>query len=166
MNTLDRIHNLLAQAQMFCLATVISSSDEMIPAGHKSIIVPGSTLEHGTGRPAVDEQLYSSALSCLSAQKKQTLEIQPGLMVFFDILSAAGSTPRAIGAKMIACADGSTFGSVGGGCGENQVKSAALKCLLVTKKPALIEVDLTDDIGTRGGDVCGGKMWIFIEPHF
>ena len=82
------------------------------------------------------------------------------------IVRAAGSTPREVGAKMIACSDGTTFGSVGGGCGENQVKSAAFNCLLITKKPELLEVDLTDDIGTRCGDVCGGTMWIFVEPHF
>ena len=82
------------------------------------------------------------------------------------IVRAAGSTPREVGAKMIACSDGTTFGSVGGGCGENQVKSAAFNCLLITKETELLEVDLTDDIGTRGGDVCGGKMWIFVEPHF
>jgi xanthine dehydrogenase accessory factor len=82
------------------------------------------------------------------------------------IVRAAGSTPREVGAKMIACSDGTTFGSVGGGCGENQVRSAALRCLLTEKKPAIIEADLTDDLGTRGGDVCGGKMWIFVEPYF
>lgn len=71
------------------------------------------------------------------------------------IVKTAGSTPRETGA---------TCGSVGGGCGENQVRSAALRCLLTTKKPELIEVDLTDDLGTRGGDVCGGKVWIFLEP--
>ena len=67
------------------------------------------------------------------------------------IVNAAGSTPREIGAKMIISADGKTWGSVGGGCGENQVRSAALRCLLTEKKPALIEADLTDDLGTRGG---------------
>jgi xanthine/CO dehydrogenase XdhC/CoxF family maturation factor len=82
------------------------------------------------------------------------------------IVNAAGSTPREIGAKMIISADGKTWGSVGGGCGENQVRSAALRCLLTEKKPELIEADLTDDLGTRGGDVCGGKMWIFVEPYF
>jgi len=79
------------------------------------------------------------------------------------IVKTTGSTPREVGAKMIVCADGTTYGSVGGGCGENQVRSAALRCLLVTKKPELIEADLTDDLGTKGGDVCGGRMWIFIE---
>ena len=80
------------------------------------------------------------------------------------IVETGGSAPREVGAKMIVCVDGTTFGSVGGGCGENQVRSAAFRCILVAKKPELLEVDLSDDLGTSGGDVCGGKLWIFIEP--
>lgn len=80
------------------------------------------------------------------------------------IVSAAGSTPRGVAAKMIVCADGTTYGSVGGGCGESRVRSAALRCLLSTKKPELLEIDLNDEAGTKGGDVCGGKMRIFVEP--
>ena len=80
------------------------------------------------------------------------------------ITETVGSTPREIGAKMIVCIDGATYGSVGGGCGENQVRSAALRCLVKTNLPELLEVDLSDDMGTKGGDVCGGKMWIFVEP--
>jgi xanthine dehydrogenase accessory factor len=75
-----------------------------------------------------------------------------------------GSTPRGIGAKMIVCADGTIYGSVGGGCGESQVKSAALRCLLTTHKPEILEVNLLDELGTRGGDVCGGTMRMFVEP--
>ena len=80
------------------------------------------------------------------------------------IVEASGSTPREVGAKMLVCADGTAFGSVGGGCGESVVKSAALRILLVTGTPELIRVDLTDDLGTRGGDVCGGVMTVFVEP--
>jgi xanthine/CO dehydrogenase XdhC/CoxF family maturation factor len=80
------------------------------------------------------------------------------------IVETVGSTPRETGAKMIMCADGSTYGSVGGGCGENQVRSAAFRIILQTKKPELLEIDLTDDLGTKGGDVCGGKLWVFVEP--
>ena len=80
------------------------------------------------------------------------------------IVEVSGSAPREMGAKMIVCVDGSTYGSVGGGCGEDRVRSAALRCILTTKKPCLLEVDLMDDLGTRGGDVCGGKMSIFVEP--
>jgi len=80
------------------------------------------------------------------------------------IVETTGSTPRGAGAKMIICADGTLYGSVGGGCGESEVRSAALRCLLTTKKPELLEVSLMDDLGTKGGDVCGGKMWMFVEP--
>jgi xanthine dehydrogenase accessory factor len=80
------------------------------------------------------------------------------------IVKTAGSTPREMGAKMIICTDGTTFGSVGGGCGENQVRTAAFQSALIKEEPRLLEVDLTDDLGTKGGDVCGGKMWIFVEP--
>ena len=81
------------------------------------------------------------------------------------IIETMGSTPREVGAKMLIFTDGSTFGSIGGGCGENQVRSTAFRCLLTEKKTEVIEVDLTDDLGTKGGDVCGGRMKIFVEPH-
>lgn len=79
------------------------------------------------------------------------------------ITETAGSTPRETGAKMIVCADGAIYGSVGGGCGENRARSAALRCILRTKAPELLEIDLSDDLGLKGGDVCGGKMWVFVE---
>ena len=53
---------------------------------------------------------------------------------------------------------------MGGGCGESEVRSAALRSLLTTQKPELIEISLTDDVGSRQGDVCGGTMKIFVEP--
>ena len=86
----------------------------------------------------------------------------PGCLA--TIVETAGSTPREVGAKMMVFADGSTCGTVGGGCGESQVKSAAYRCLLAHGGPELIDVDLTEDLGTRGGDVCGGHMRIFVQP--
>ncbi len=80
------------------------------------------------------------------------------------VVETHDSTPREIGAKMIVCIDGTIYGSVGGGCGESNVRSAALRCLISTGKPELLEVDLTDGLGTKDGDVCGGKMGIFLEP--
>ncbi len=79
------------------------------------------------------------------------------------VVECTGSTPREVGAKMIVCADGTIFGSVGGGCGENQVHSAALRTILLTKEPQIIDIDLTDDLGTKGGAVCGGKMRVLVE---
>ena len=80
------------------------------------------------------------------------------------IIETSGSTPREAGAKMIICMDGTIYGTIGGGCGESQARSAALRSTLVTQKPQILEIDLTDDLGTKGGDVCGGKLWVFIEP--
>jgi xanthine/CO dehydrogenase XdhC/CoxF family maturation factor len=28
----------------------------------------------------------------------------------------------------------------------------------------MLEIDLTDDLGTKGGDVCGGRLRVFVEP--
>ena len=97
-------------------------------------------------------------------EKLSQLQQQKIPVCLATIVKTAGSTPREVGAKMIICTDGTTFGSVGGGCGENQVRTAAFQSTLIKQKARLLEVDLTDDLGTRGGDVCGGKMWIFVEP--
>jgi xanthine dehydrogenase accessory factor len=97
-------------------------------------------------------------------QKLTELKNQGIVACLATIVDTSGSTPREAGAKMIVCADGTLYGSVGGGCGESEVRSAALRSILTTQKPELLEIDLTDDIGTREGDVCGGKMRIFVEP--
>ena len=96
-------------------------------------------------------------------RKIAELKDQGNAVSLATIVEAKGSTPREVGAKMIVCADGTVYGSVGGGCGESQVKSAALRCLLTTNKTELIKVSLLDDLGTKGGDVCGGTMRLFVE---
>ena len=103
----------------------------------------------------IDREIFNK----LNDLKRRGIDV-----ILATIVETYGSTPREVGAKMILCADGTIYGSVGGGCGENEVKSAALRCLLGTKTPELLEVSLLDDLGTRGGDVCGGKMLIFVEP--
>jgi len=81
------------------------------------------------------------------------------------IISAHGSTPRKVGAKMLIFADATTFGTIGGGCGERDVLKKALEIILTGHRPAIVSVDLTDEIGTRNADVCGGRMKVYIEPH-
>ena len=96
-------------------------------------------------------------------RKIAELKTQGNAVCLATIVEAEGSTPREVGAKMIVCADGTVYGSVGGGCGESQVKSAALRCLLTKNKTELVKVSLLDDLGTKGGDVCGGTMRLFVE---
>jgi len=82
------------------------------------------------------------------------------------VVETRGSTPQKVGAKMAVLADGQMFGTVGGGCVESKAKSACLAALLRSKRVELVEVTLTDDVGLRDGDVCGGTMMILVEPFF
>ncbi len=97
-------------------------------------------------------------------KKLLQLKQQDVAVCLATIVETSGSTPREVGAKMLICVDGTIYGTIGGGCGENQARSAALRSTLVTRQPEIVEIDLTDDLGTKGGDVCGGKLRVFIEP--
>ncbi|WP_024615323.1 XdhC/CoxI family protein [Clostridium sp. Ade.TY] len=78
------------------------------------------------------------------------------------IISSKGSVPRKAGAKMIYKFDGSTLGSIGGGCSEASVLSKARNIML--NKGFLIErVDMTGDVAESMGMVCGGIMDVIIE---
>lgn len=79
------------------------------------------------------------------------------------IVRTKGSTPREVGARMLIRSDGTSHGTIGGGCGEAEVWSEAME-VLETRRPKLIEVDLLHDEDTEGGRACGGLMYVFIEP--
>ncbi len=97
-------------------------------------------------------------------KKLKDLKFQGIPACLATIVDTMGSTPREAGAKMIICADGTAFGTIGGGCGENEAKSRAPRCLLRSNNPELLEVRRMDALGIKGGDVCRGKMHIFLEP--
>ena len=79
------------------------------------------------------------------------------------IVSTKGSTPREVGAKMVVTAWGEIFGTIGGGCGEADVKREAIE-VIRTEKPRTVRVDLLDDISSDSPAVCGGIMNVFIDP--
>ena len=82
-------------------------------------------------------------------------------LVVATVATTRGSTPRKPGARMAIRPDGSFCGTIGGGCGEAEVRSAAAE-VLESGLPRLVSVDLTDPI--EGGDrICGGVMEVFIE---
>lgn len=78
------------------------------------------------------------------------------------IVSARGSTPRKVGAKMLVEPDEGLVGTVGGGCGEGQVIEAARE-VLETGEPRMVRVDLTRDFLSLSPAVCGGIMDVFVE---
>ncbi len=79
------------------------------------------------------------------------------------IVSAQGSTPQRVGAKMVVFPDGRTVGTIGGGCYENDAFWKA-KDAIQSRKPQLVKYDLNDDFAEETGLVCGGQMEVFIEP--
>lgn len=82
-------------------------------------------------------------------------------VVLATVARTRGSTPRKTGAKMVVRADGTFFGTIGGGCGEAEVWQEAMS-VLDDGKARIVTVDLTEP--TDGDDkICGGVMDVFVE---
>ena len=79
------------------------------------------------------------------------------------IVSANGSTPQRVGAKMLVYADGRVVGTIGGGCYENESLRKARE-VLKTRKACTVRYELADDFAAESGLICGGQMEVFIEP--
>lgn len=80
------------------------------------------------------------------------------------VVRTHGSTPQAIGAKLIVTADEQErpFGTLGGGCVEADAILAARE-VLSNGGRSLREYRLTEDLAWNTGLVCGGTMWILAE---
>jgi xanthine dehydrogenase accessory factor len=83
----------------------------------------------------------------------------PVKMAVVTVLSAEGSTPREAGAKMAVRYDGSSVGSIGGGCAEADVIRDA-RDILLKGGYRVKTVDMTDE---EDGMACGGRMKVLIE---
>src|SRR5438067_8763506 len=79
------------------------------------------------------------------------------------IVQIRGSVPSFQSAKMLIRDDGSTLGSVGGGCVEAEVWTAA-QDVIRDEKAKVMSFDLTDESMAESGLICGGKVEIFGEP--
>jgi xanthine dehydrogenase accessory factor len=82
-------------------------------------------------------------------------------VVLATVARTRGSTPRKTGAKMVVRKDGSSFGTIGGGCGESEVWQEAME-IIKGAPPKIVVVDLTEPLD--GDDkICGGVMDVFVE---
>ena len=79
------------------------------------------------------------------------------------IVSTLGSTPREVGAKMVVTTSGEILGTIGGGCGEAEVRRRAVEAIRA-RKPEMVKVELLDDIESNSPAVCGGVLDAFIDP--
>jgi xanthine/CO dehydrogenase XdhC/CoxF family maturation factor len=82
--------------------------------------------------------------------------------VLATIVAARGSTPRGIGSRMLVEPE-RLVGTVGGGCGEAEVIAAAMEVVL-TRRPRVVRVDLTEDLLSWSPAVCGGIFDVLLEP--
>src|SRR5204862_300125 len=79
------------------------------------------------------------------------------------VVRTTGSTPQVVGAKLLVDDLGRLVGTLGGGCVEGDAFVEA-KRVIETGEPSLREYELTEDLAWDTGLVCGGTMWISIEP--
>ena len=83
--------------------------------------------------------------------------------ILATVISHAGSTPRAAGAKMIVCPDGKSFGTIGGGLLEAEAINAAAETFR-TGGARVHHYDLNVDATADSIDaICGGQMAVLLE---
>jgi xanthine dehydrogenase accessory factor len=81
------------------------------------------------------------------------------------VIRVRGSASAKPGSKALIDEQGrNVFGWVGGGCAESLVREEALKAL-AEARTRIVEVDLDDEV-LGVGMPCGGKMDVYLEPHF
>ena len=100
------------------------------------------------------EQLYTEIIRSL--EKKQRVALA-------TLIQRVGSAPRAVGAKYLVREDGTTCGSIGGGCVEAEVWQGAQEVIKKGKAESL-HFSLTAEQLAAGGLICGGNIDVFVEP--
>lgn len=98
--------------------------------------------------------LYEEIIKALKAKER---------LVLATLIRRMGSAPRALGAKYLIRADGSTVGSIGGGCVEAEVWQEAQEVLREGTRKVL-HFRLTPEDSAESGMICGGNIDIFLEP--
>jgi xanthine dehydrogenase accessory factor len=83
-------------------------------------------------------------------------------VVLATVIRTRGSVPRHAGSKLVIDAD-RLVGTIGGGCGEADVITAAGDVLRLGV-PRIVRVELMDATDSWSPAVCGGVMEVFVEP--
>jgi xanthine dehydrogenase accessory factor len=79
------------------------------------------------------------------------------------VIAVKGSAPAREPMKILVRADGTTLGSVGGGCLEEEVKRRAAQ-VIEEDRPARVSMSLTEADTPGGALICGGEVEVFVEP--
>lgn len=84
--------------------------------------------------------------------------------ILATVVRTKGSTPQKPGAKLLIRRDGSTVGTLGGGCVEADIWAEARTILDENLGLQLRRFVLNEEIAAKDGLVCGGNMDILIDP--
>jgi xanthine dehydrogenase accessory factor len=79
------------------------------------------------------------------------------------IVQVNGSIPSYESAKLLVRDDGSMAGTIGGGCVEAEVWTAAREAI-ATEQPKHLTFSLGQDAAYDNGLICGGQLNVFVEP--
>ena len=79
------------------------------------------------------------------------------------IVEVRGSIPSYESAKLLVREDGSMIGTIGGGCVEAEVWTAAREAIQ-TEKPRRLTFNLGQDAAYDNGLICGGQLDVYVEP--
>jgi len=100
------------------------------------------------------QDIYSEIVKVLERKEKAALA---------TLIARVGSAPRAVGAKYLVKGDGTSFGSIGGGCVEAEVWQEA-QGVIEKGQGGVLHFNLTAEQLAEGGLICGGNIDIFVEP--
>src|SRR5205085_10069979 len=79
------------------------------------------------------------------------------------LIDVRGSTPQKAGARILVRHDGTTVGTLGGGCIEAEAVESA-RAALREGGSRVLEFELTEDIAVDYGLACGGNERILVAP--
>lgn len=88
MTDITRIADLLAGGTPFCLATIVASAAPDALPGLKAIVLEGGAAEADDWPARFDPALRTLALETLAGGQSRSVEIEPGVLAFFDVITA------------------------------------------------------------------------------
>lgn len=103
------------------------------------------------------KQIFEEALELLRQH-------QP--FVIATVVRVKGSTPQKPGAKMLIRSNGTTLGTLGGGCVEGDIYYHATRMLKEGESVHFHRYTLTEKMAARDGLVCGGTMFFFLQAFY
>ena len=106
----------------------------------------------------------SNVLETILQTPPSETEVDPlNFAALATIISTLGSTPRKAGSQVLFFRDGRTVGTIGGGCGEAEVRQHAFR-VMEQGAPTVVDINLPHEVAEADGMVCGGVMQVYIEP--